>query len=122
MEYDDFIAGYRAGFVRLGVDRVRISRVVGHPLYEQLIDSHDYPRFLNRLATVFTGLIIPSLIAAIALSFLTAWWALVPCLGLTWLLWAMSYRCQREGVRQLVVEDSKAYSLLLQEGVIVVDK
>jgi len=122
MEYDDFIAGYQTGRVRLGVDRVKIRRVVAHPLYEHLFDSHDYPRLLNRLATVFSVLIIPCLIAAVVLPFLTAWWALLPCLGLAWLFWAMSYRYQREGVRQLVIEDPKAYKLLLLEGVIVVDE
>lgn len=122
MEYDDFIAGYRTGRVRLGVDRLKIRRVVGHPLYEHLFDSHDYPRLLNRLATVFSILIIPCLIAAVVLPFLTAWWALLPSLGLAWLFWAMSYRYQREGVRQLVLEDPSAYKLLLLEGVIVVDE
>ncbi|MCI0407336.1 MAG: hypothetical protein L0191_02020 [Acidobacteria bacterium] len=121
MEYDDFVAGYRAGHVRFSVDRLKLRRVVGHPLYEQLFDSHHYPRLLNRLATVFSVLIIPSLIGAVILPFLTAWWALLPCLGLAWLFWAMSYRYQREGVRQLALEDPRAYELLLLEGVIVVD-
>jgi hypothetical protein len=71
---------------------------------------------------VFSVLIIPCLIASAVLPFLTVWWALLPCLGLAWLFWAMSYRYQREGVRQLVLEDPQAYKLLLLEGVIVVDE
>lgn len=122
MEYDDFIAGYRTGRVRLGVDRLKIRRVIGHPLYEHFFDSHDYPRLLNRQATVFSILVIPCLLAALVSPFLTVWWAFLPCLGLAWVFWAMSYRCQREAVRELVLADPGAYKLLTIEGVIVVDQ
>ena len=71
---------------------------------------------------MFSILNIPCLIAAAVSPFLTTWWALLPCLGLAWFFTAMSYRYQREAVRQLVLEDPSAFALLSLEGVIHVDE
>jgi hypothetical protein len=122
MEYDEFIASYQSGRLRLGVDRLRIHRIVGHPLYEHLFASHDHPRLLNRLASVSSILIIFCLVAATVLPFLTRWWSFLPSLGLAYLFSRIRSRCQREGVRQLALADSQAYRLLSLEGVIVVDQ
>jgi hypothetical protein len=120
MEYDDFVAGYKSGSVRLGVDRSRIRHVVGHELYDHLFSLHDYPRVLNRLATAFSVLVIPCVLGALLLPFFTVWWVFVPCLGLALLFLGMSYRYQREAVRELALADPRAYRFLLLEGVIVV--
>ena len=122
MEYDDFVAAYKAGRVRLGVDRLRIRRVVGHELYDHLFSVHDYPRLLNRLATLFSVLVIPCLLGALLSPFFTVWWAFLPCLGLACAFLALSYRYQREGIRKLALRDPAAYKLFLLEGVIVVNE
>jgi len=121
MEYDEFLAGYKTGAIRFGVDRSRIRLVVGNELYRHLFDTSDYPQMLNRLATVLSLLIIPSLLAALILPFFTLWWVFIPCLALAWFFQRMTYRYQREAVRQLALADPAAYKFLLLEGIIVVD-
>src|SRR5215510_309399 len=122
MEYDEFIAGYRRGTVRFGVDATEIRRVVDNDLYQHLFRKYGYPQMLNRLATIFSLLVIPSLIAALFLPFLTVWWAFIPCAAIAWLFQHMTYRYQREAVRQLALTDPMAYKFLLLEGIIVVDE
>jgi len=121
-EHDDFRAAYEAGRVRLGVDCLRIGRIVGNELYDHLFERWDHPRLLNRLATIFSVLVIPCLLAALLTPFLIVWWAFLPCLGLAWFLYRMCYRYQREAVRQLALVDPTAYAFLRLQGVIVVDE
>ena len=122
MEYDEFMVGYKRGTVRFGVNRSRIRRAVENELYDHLFEKWDYPRLLNRFATIFSVLIIPSLLAALLTPFFIAWWAFFPCLALAWFFLSMSYRYQREAVRELALADPIAYKFLLLEGIIVVDE
>lgn len=122
MEYDEFVGRYRTGAVRFGVDRSKIRRVVDNELYRHLFDKWDYPKMLNRLATVFSLLVIPFLLAALILPFVTIWWAFIPCLGIAWFLKRMAYRYQKEAIRELALADPVAYKFLLLEGIIVVDE
>jgi hypothetical protein len=122
MEHDEFIAGYRKGIIRFGINATEIRKVVDNDLYQHLFRKYGYPRMLNRLSTIFSLLIIPSLIAALILPLLTVWWTFIPCAGITWLFQHMTYRYQREAVRQLGLTDPMAYKFLLLEGIIVVDE
>lgn len=122
MEYDDFIAGYRTGTVRFGVDRRRIRKAVDNKLYGHLFDACNYPRLLNRLATVFSLLIVPALLTALIAPFFISWWASFLSVALAWVFWRLSYRYQREAVRELALANPTAYKFLLLEGIIVVDK
>jgi len=121
MEYDEFIARYRAGTVRLGVDRSRIGKAARSELYQHLFKERNYPQMLNRLATVFSLLIIPSLLAAVIFPFIIVWWAFIPCLAVAWFFKRMTYRCEREAFRELALADPMAYKFLLLEGIIIVD-
>ena len=119
-EHKEFVAGCKAGTVRLGVDRSRIGKAVCSEDYQHLLNGNEYPQMLNRLATVFSLLIIPSLIAAAILPFLTAWWAFIPCLAVAWFFKRMTYRYQREAIRELALADPTAYAYLLMEDIIIV--
>jgi hypothetical protein len=121
MEYNEFVAGHRAGTVRLGVDRSKIGKAVRNELYQHLFKEVNYPQMLNRLATVFGLLIIPCLLAAVILPLIIVWWAFIPCLAVAWFFKRMTYRYQREAFRELALADPRAYKFLLLQGIIIVD-
>ncbi len=122
MEHNEFITAYRAGHVRVGVDRLKIPQVSDSDVYEHLFDSHRYPRIMNRLSTLFSLMAIPCLVAASVLPFFTSWWAFISCLGLAVIFIALSYRCQKSAVLDLAVVDPDAFTFLSLEGIIVVEK
>ncbi len=121
MEYGEFVARYKAGTVLLGVDRSRIRKAVGSPVYDHFFQESEYPRLLNRLSTIFSVLIVPALLGAVLTPFLIAWWAFLPFAALALVFGQMSYRYQREAVRELALVNPMAYKFLLLEGIIVVD-
>lgn len=65
-------------------------------------------------------LIAPALLGALVTPFLIAWWAFVPFIALAWTFGQMSYRCQREAIRELALVNPTAYKFLLLDGIIVV--
>ena len=67
-------------------------------------------------------LIAPALLGALVTPFLIAWWAFVPFIALAWTFGQMSYRCQREAIRELALVNPTAYKFLLLDGIIVVDQ
>jgi hypothetical protein len=64
---------------------------------------------LNTLATVASVLIIPCVLAGVILPFIIRWWLAAPCAGLALALSALSYRFQREAVRELALSSAAAY-------------
>lgn len=121
MEYGEFVARYKTGTVLLGVNRSRMRKAVGGAVYDHLFEQSEYPRLLNRLSTLFSVLIIPALLGALVTPFLIAWWIFLPFAALAWAFGQMSYRYQREAVRELALVNPMAYKFLLLEGIIVVD-
>ena len=122
MEYGEFVEGYKKGTIRFGVDRSKISRTATSELYQQFFNEPDYPRMLKGLSTVFSLLVIPSILAGLVTPFLLAWWAFVPCLGFAWIFSRMSYRYQREAVREFALANESAYKFLVLEGIIVIEE
>lgn len=122
MEYGEFIKAYRDGRIRFGIERSRVKETATSEMYQHLFAQVPYSNLLNRLATVLSTLVISFLIAALILPFVTAWWFFIPCLMLALFFSRMSYRYQREAIRELALADPTAYKLLFLQGIIVISE
>lgn len=120
MDYDRFVEGYNQGRIRLGVTRSRIRESATDQLFKTLLLRTDYPRMLDRLATVWSLLVIPCLIGAVVAAVWWTWWMAIVFLLAGLGCSRMSYRSQREAIRELAVADRDAFKLLLLHGAIVV--
>ncbi len=120
MQYEDFVSQYEAGRIHFGVDRTKLGGVAASEVYLSLFNSNEGPRRLSRMSTFFRALIIPSLIAAVALSFIIAWWVFIPCLAIAVVFMSLTHRLQRDAVRELALVDADAFTFLRLEGIIVI--